>query len=159
MAVALAMRPAPLHLSCMEFTDEKLLERSINFFSVFHRRNGKHFNWMVNCSGQLLIALAGLTPFLMEHLVEAGTRKKRPTSWVFFFLPAFGRYCAFGAARLRRAAPPAPPPPNWIALAHRPTSHSRLDRRCAYPRIALIRQTIWALYPTGSGKGLLTHFG
>ena len=31
-------------------------------------------------------------------------------------------------------------PPNWIALAPRPTSHSRLDRRCAYPRIALIRQ-------------------
>ena len=33
-------------------------------------------------------------------------------------------------------APSAPPPPNWIALAHRPTTHSRLDRRCAYPRIA-----------------------
>jgi len=29
----------------------------------------------------------------------------------------------------------------------------------AYPRIALIRQTIWMIDRTGSGKGFLTHFG
>ena len=35
-------------------------------------------------------------------------------------------------------APSAPPPPpNWIALAPRPVSHARLDRRCTYPCIAL----------------------
>ena len=50
--------------------------------------------------------------------------KKDPLRGSFFFLPAFGRYCAFGAARLRHAAPSARPPPNWIALAHGPTSHS-----------------------------------
>ena len=68
-----------------------------------------------------------LTHFLMKHLERSGNQKKKTHfSWVFFFLPAFGRYCAFGA-----------PPPNWIALPPRPASHSRLDRRCAYPRIAL----------------------
>ena len=35
----------------------------------------------------------GLTHFLMKHLGEVGTRKKRPASRVFFFLPAFGRCC------------------------------------------------------------------
>ena len=57
------------------------------------------------------------------------TRKKRPASRVFFFLPAFGRYCAFGAARLRRAAPSAPPPlPTGSPLltARRPT-HDWID--------------------------------
>ena len=34
-----------------------------------------------------------LTHFLMKHLDEVGTRKKRPASRVFFFLPAFGRCC------------------------------------------------------------------
>ena len=41
-----------------------------------------------------------------------GTRKKRPTSRVFFFLPAFGRYCAFGAppSQLDRPCAPADVP-------------------------------------------------
>ena len=35
-----------------------------------------------------------LTHFVMKHhWNEAGTRKKRPASRVFFFLPAFGRCC------------------------------------------------------------------
>ena len=50
---------------------------------------GKKLYWM----GNTTIGKAGLTPFLMEHLVEAGTRKKRPASRVFFFLTAFGRCC------------------------------------------------------------------
>ena len=58
-----------------------------------------------------------------------GTRKKRPTSWVFFFLPAFGRYCAFGAARLRRAAPSA-----RCAFGAPP---SQLDRPCSPPDVPL----------------------
>ena len=38
---------------------------------------------------------AGLTVFVMKHHYthKAGTRKKRPASRVFFFLPAFGRCC------------------------------------------------------------------
>ena len=80
----------------------------------------------------------------MKHLDEAGTRKKRPTSWLFFFLPAFGRYCAFGAARLRRAAPSATPllPTGSPLLTARRPTHDWID---AYPRIALIRQTIWTI--------------
>ena len=35
----------------------------------------------------------GLTHFLMKHLGEVGTRKKRPARGSFFFLPAFGRCC------------------------------------------------------------------
>ena len=31
----------------------------------------------------------GLTQFLMKHLERSGNQKKRPASWVFFFLPAF----------------------------------------------------------------------
>ena len=41
-----------------------------------------------SCSGNV-----GLTHFLMKHLGEVGTRKKRPASRVFSFLPAFGRCC------------------------------------------------------------------
>ena len=89
-----------------------------------------------------------------------GTRNKRPTSWVFFFLPAFGRYCAFGAARLRRAAPSARPP-------------SQLDRPCAPPGVLLttgstlrlglstysFAQLIWMIEPLfQSGNVGLTHF-
>ena len=45
----------------------------------------------------------------MKHQYEVGTRKKRPTSWVFFFRPAFGRYCAFGAPPSQLDRPCAPP--------------------------------------------------
>ena len=34
----------------------------------------------------------------MEHLVKAGTRKKRPALRVFFLLPAFGRCCPLASA-------------------------------------------------------------
>ena len=41
------------------------------------------------CAGKSL-----LTHFVMKHhYYSAGTRKKRPALWVFFFLPAFGRCC------------------------------------------------------------------
>ena len=50
-----------------------------------------------------------LTHFLMKHLGSVGTRKKRPASRVFFFLPAFGRYCAFGAPPSQLDRPCAPP--------------------------------------------------
>ena len=45
----------------------------------------------------------------MKHLGEVGTRKKRPASRVFFFLPAFGRYCAFGAPPSQLDRPCSPP--------------------------------------------------
>ena len=77
---------------------EKLLERSIvrdrsiKFFPGPHWKRGKNFIGWVN-TVNTTIGKAGLTHFLMEHLEEAGTRKKRPASRVFFFLPAFGWCC------------------------------------------------------------------
>ena len=60
-----------------------------------------------------------------HHTYEAGTRKKRPTSWVFFFLPAFGQYCAF-------SAPP-----------------SQLDRPCSPPDVPLTTGSTLRLSPYG----------
>ena len=80
-------------------------------------------------------------------LIFSGNQKKKTRFGGLFFL------CAFGAARLRR-----PPPPHWIARAHRPTSHSRLDRRCAYPRIALLIKTSDNGRGFRSGNVGLTHF-
>ena len=98
----------------------------------------------------------------MKHLERSGNQKKKTHFVGLFFLTGLRP-----VLRLRRSTPSArcafgAPPPNWIALAHRPTSHSRLDRHCAYPRIALIRQTdrqtIWMIDRTGSGNVGLTHF-
>ena len=61
----------------------------------------------------------------MKHLVQSGNQKKKDPLCGFFFFFAPSACCAFSA-----------PPPNWIALAPCPTSYSRLDRRCAYPRMA-----------------------
>ena len=96
----------------------------------------------------------GLTHFLMKHLERSGNQKKKTRFAGLFFLTGLRP-----VLRLRR-----PPPPNWIALAHRPTSHSRLDRRCAYPRMAWRTfpsnndQTIWTIYSSCSGNVGLTHF-
>ena len=50
------------------------------------------------CGGKSL-----LTHFVMKHHhYEAGTRKKRPASWVFFFLPAFGQCCPSVSAHLAK---------------------------------------------------------
>ena len=92
----------PARIACTEWMDkfQKLLElersivrdRSIKFFPGPHWKRGKNFIGWVN-TVNTTIGKAGLTHFLMEHLEEAGTRKKRPASRVFFFLPAFGRCC------------------------------------------------------------------
>ena len=75
-------------------------------------------------------------------------RKKKTLCGSFFFFAPSAR-CNFGA-----------PPPNWIALAPRLTSHSRLAI-VTDPRIALLINYCdhWRQTPaTGSGKAVLTHF-
>ena len=88
----------PARIACMDGIDGQIskasraLDCSRSLDKVFPRtplEMGKKLYWM----GNTTIGKAGLTPFLMEHLVEAETRKKRPPSRVFFFLPAFGRCC------------------------------------------------------------------
>ena len=72
-----------------------------------------------------------LNPLRMKHHLRSGNQKKKTHFVGLFFLTGL-----WPVLRLRRSTPLAPPPPNWIALAPRPVSHARLDRRCAYPRIA-----------------------
>ena len=51
---------------------------------------GKKLYWMGNMDGEPLIALAGLTHFLMEHLVQSGNQKKKTHFVVPFFLTGTG---------------------------------------------------------------------
>ena len=85
---------------------------------LFHREPQNPINWFIGitppkhldllicnnarlCIAQLdkiwnlqisfLMGKGELNHFLMKHLEQSGDSKKRPTSWVFFFFPAFGR--------------------------------------------------------------------
>ena len=70
---------------------EKLLERSIvrdrsiKFFPGPHWKRGKNFIGWVN-TVNTTIGKAGLTPFLMEHLVRSGNQKKKTRFAGLFFL-------------------------------------------------------------------------
>ena len=70
---------------------EKLLERSIvrdrsiKFFPGPHWKRGKNFIGWVN-TVNTTIGKAGLTPFLMEHLVPSGNQKKKTRFAGLFFL-------------------------------------------------------------------------
>ena len=61
-------------------------------------------------------------------LKRSGNQKKNTHFVGLFFLPAFGRYCAFGALHLRR-----PPPPNQKKIIE-------LQVKCKRVDIAIVRR-------------------
>ena len=90
---------------------------------------------MILCSFIVMRIYMGDRLFLFgERWVNPLPDQKKKTHFVgLFFLTGLRP-----VLRLRRSTPSArcafgAPPPNWIALALRPMSRARLDRRCNAP--------------------------